>query len=48
MRITYLHTKFHIPSSNGPIAIAVKLKATLRIHTVDKLLFYIQQKKLTA
>jgi len=27
MLVIYLHTKFHIPSTNGPLVIAVKLRA---------------------
>jgi hypothetical protein len=30
MSIIYPHTKFHMPRSNGPLVIAVKLKAKSR------------------
>jgi len=39
------HIKFHIPSSNGPYVIPVKLKTEENVRTVA-MLFYILQKNI--
>jgi hypothetical protein len=39
----YLHTKYHMPSSNGSLVIDVKLRGKENLSTADMLLFYILQ-----
>jgi len=36
-----IHTKFHIPDSNGSLVTAIKLKYKYRFHAAILLLFYI-------
>jgi hypothetical protein len=43
MFVNYLHTKYHLPISNGSLVIAVKLKYKEIFRTAD-VLFYILQK----
>jgi hypothetical protein len=43
--MTYLHIKFHIPSSNSSLVIAIKLKARDKISTTVILLIYRVQEK---
>jgi hypothetical protein len=44
MFMVLLHTKFHMPSSNGSLVIVVKLKAKENVRTAAMLLFYSLQK----
>jgi hypothetical protein len=39
--MTYLRTKFHVPSSNDSLVIAIKPKAKENVRKVAMLLFYI-------
>jgi len=41
--MTHHHSKYHIPRSNGPSLITIKLKAKLKFRTTAMLLFYIIQ-----
>jgi hypothetical protein len=41
----YLHTKSHMPVSNGSLVIAVKLKAEDNFHVVRMTFFYTPPKK---
>jgi hypothetical protein len=42
----HLHTKFHVPNSNGSLTITIKLKAKYRFHAAAVLLFYIVDKNI--
>jgi hypothetical protein len=42
MYMIYLHTKFHIPNSNGPLVTAMKLKAGHKFR-VNATLYILQQ-----
>jgi hypothetical protein len=44
MFVIYLHIKFHIPNSNGPLVINVKLKTKLKFCKATMLLFHIPEK----
>jgi hypothetical protein len=42
--MTCLHTKFHVPSSNGSIGYCQQTKNETDLHAVTALLFYILKK----
>jgi len=44
--MSYLHTKFHMPSSNGSLVITIKLKTNYTFHAATIPLSYIVQKQL--
>jgi len=39
--VDYLHTKFHIPSSNSSLIVTVKQKLNENFHLASILLFYV-------